>query len=59
MFSIPKTSVNPVSSHPVIFDAPFLAPSAWPTGLVETPADQEVKSKRTDSKDKKKMTQVK
>ena len=53
VFSTPKTSVKPVSSHPVVSDTPFLAPSAWPTGPVETPADLEAKPKREDSKEKK------
>ena len=54
MFSSPKTSVKPVPFHLVVSDTPFLVPSAWPTGPVETPADLEAKPKQTDNKDKKK-----
>ena len=54
VFSTPKTSVKCVSSDSVISDTPFLAPSAWPTGPVETLAELEAKPKREDGKDKKK-----
>ena len=57
VFSTPKSSVSKVLSQDLISNTPFLAPSARPTGPVETPAVQEVhnnKPKKNDNKDKKK-----
>ena len=43
VFSTPKTTVKPVTSHIVLSDSPFIAPTARPTGLVEIPPGQEAK----------------
>ena len=53
VFSTPKTSAS-VSSHPVLSDKLFINPSAWPTGPVLNPAEQDIKLAKTDSKSKKK-----
>ena len=41
VFSTPKTMINPIPSHTVVSDTPFIAPSARLTGQVEFLAEVE------------------
>ena len=57
VFSTPKTMVNPIPSHTVVSDTPFIVPSARLTGPVEFPAEVEADTPQDNtstSKDKKK-----
>ena len=45
MFSTPKTSVKPIPPLAVVSYSPFIAPSARLTGLVDVPAEVELKDK--------------
>ena len=56
IFSTPKNSVKQITSQDLISDTPFLAPSAWSTGPMETPAvpDGQSKLNKEENKDKKK-----
>ena len=54
VFSTPKSAVKPLPSHTVVSDTPFIAPSAWPTGPVESPAEVEATHTKADNKHKKK-----
>ena len=52
VFSTPKSSAS-VSSDTVLSDKPFIDPSAWPTGPVVYPAEQDIKLAKTEAKSKK------
>ena len=55
IFSAPKMSVTPVSVHQVIYEKPFLDPSAQPTSPVRLPAEL-VDEKGSESKHEKKKS---